>query len=111
MQAFVDTWLAALQLTVMLVIGWVVVYLVSRVTERRLRRKSRGGSAQGLLATTSWVWDNSNIIGIPTLLFGAAYLIWSMNWGPGLSAGPTMLVIFLMAAAGCLIGIAPALRR
>ena len=86
------------------------MFLVTRVVEQRLRRKRRR-PGPGALAALGWLWEYSNVIGIPTLLLGTAYLIWSMNWGPGLNSGPTMLVILLMMAAGFLIGFGPGLRR
>lgn len=97
---------AAFQLLVVMTIAWVAVFLVSRVAERRLRRSGPGGRAGGTGAL-SWLWNNSNPIGIGTLLAGAAYLIWAMNWGPGLASGPTALVIMLMTLGGFLIGFAP----
>ena len=84
------------------------------MVERRLRPRGRGerrGGGPGILGAVAWLWDYSNVIGIPTLLLGTAYLIWTMNWGPGLDSGPTMLIVLLMMAAGCLIGFGPALRR
>ncbi len=110
MQSWWDTGSAAFQLLIALVLGWAAVFLVARVVEGRLRRKHVRGSG-GALGALGWVWAYSNVIGIPTLVFGAGYLIWTMNWGPGLSAGPTMLIILLMAAAGFLIGFGPGLRR
>ncbi len=59
----------------------------------------------------SWLWDNANLIGIPTLVIGTLYLVWAMYFGPGLSTGATLPVLLLMAAAGLLIGLAPSLRR
>jgi hypothetical protein len=109
MQSVYDAWAAGLQLLVLMIVGWCAVFLVSRAVEQRLRRK--GQRSPGVVATLSWVWGYSNVIGIPTLLLGTAYLIWAMSWGPGLSAGPTALVILLMALAGLLIGFGPGLRR
>jgi len=101
---------AACQLLLMLAIGSLAVFMVSRVLEQRMGRKkpSRGPSA---LDALGWLWDYSNLIGIPVLLAGAAYLLWSLNWGPGLSTGPTMLVVLLMMVAAFLIGFGPSLRR
>jgi hypothetical protein len=44
------------------------------------------------------------------LILGAAYIIWAMNYGSGLGS-ETLLILMLMAAAACLIGFAPSLRR
>jgi hypothetical protein len=109
MQSWWEGGVAAFQLLVMMGLGWLIVFLVAQVVEQRVGRKRRGkGSGRSVLG---WFWNYANPIGIATLLSGAAYLIWSMTWGPGLSAGPTMLVILLMLAAGFLIGFAPGLRR
>jgi hypothetical protein len=43
-------------------------------------------------------------------VIGTLYMIWAMNYGPGLG-GITMLVLLLMGAAAALVGLAPALRR
>jgi hypothetical protein len=91
----------------MLLIGWAAVFLVTSYVERRVRGKS---TAAGLMASFTWLWDNANVIGIPILLVGAAYLIWAMNYGPGLG-GITFLVVMLMGAATALVGLAPSLRR
>lgn len=109
MQIVFESWIGALQLLLLMTIGWFMVWLVSRSVEHRLRRKDR--RAPGIVATLNLVWDYSNVIGIPTLLLGTAYLIWTMGWGPGLSSGPTALVILMMALAGLLIGFGPGLRR
>jgi hypothetical protein len=109
MQTVLDAWAAGLQLLVLMIVGWCTVFVVSRTVEQRLRRKGR--RSPGIVATLGWVWDYSNAIGILTLLLGTAYLIWAMSWGPGLSAGPTALVILTMALAGLLIGFGPGLRR
>ena len=58
----------------------------------------------------TWVWDNANLIGIPTLILGAVYMIWALNYGPGIG-GPSLLILMLMGAATLLIGFAPAMRR
>ena len=104
---------AAFQLLLMMGAGWFVVFAIAGVLERRMRGQRRGARRRGpgLLAAAGWLWDYSNVIGIPTLLLGAAYLIWTMNWGPGLDSGPTMLIILLMMAAGFLVGFGPGLRR
>lgn len=107
MQPIIDSAAAAFTLLVILIIGWLAVALVASLVERRLKGKSAG---PGVWSSFTWVWDNSNLIGIPLLLAGAAYLIWAINYGPGIG-GIGMLVIMLMAAAAALIGFAPALRR
>jgi hypothetical protein len=109
MQTVFDAWAAGFQLLVLMIIGWCTVFLVSRSVEQRLRRKGR--RSPGITATLNWVWDYSNVIGIPTLLVGSLYLVWAMSLGPGLSAGPTALVILMMALAALLIGFGPGLRR
>lgn len=111
MGSIVDAAGAAFNLLLVFIIGWFVVVFASRYTEQRLRRGKSARRGPGIGDSATWLWDNSNIIGIPTLVLGTAYLIWSMYFGPGLSAGPTMLVIVLMTAAGLLIGFAPGLRR
>ena len=78
-----------------------------RDVERRLRGKS---SVSAIWESFAWLWDNSNVIGIPILVLGAVYLIWAMNYGPGLG-GPTLLIVLLMGAATALVGLAPSLRR
>ena len=110
MQSWFESAQAALQLVLMLVLGWTTIFLVSRVLEQRLSRK-RPRRGPGALDALGWLWDYSNVIGIPTLLLGAGYLIWSMNSGPGLGTGPTMLVILLMVVAGFLVGFGPGFRR
>jgi len=107
MQGVLDSAAAAFTLLVILIIGWLTVLLAATLVERRLRGKNAG---PGVWSSFTWVWDNSNLIGIPLLLLGAAYLIWAINYGPGIG-GIGMLVIMLMAAAAALIGFAPALRR
>ena len=107
MQGVLDSAAAAFTLLVILVIGWLTVALAATLVERRLRGKNAAANAW---SSFSWVWDNSNLIGIPLLLLGAAYLIWAINYGPGIG-GIGMLVIMLMAAAAALIGFAPSLRR
>ena len=110
MQGWFDSAQAALRLLLMLVLGWTAIFLVTRILEQRLDRKRprRGPSS---LDALGWLWSYSNVIGIPTLILGAAYLIWSMNSGTGLGGGPTMLVILLMTGAGFLVGFGPSLRR
>jgi hypothetical protein len=107
MQSIVATAQAAFLLVVVLLIGWTVVYLASSMVERKLRG---GRAVPNIWASFSWVWDNSNAIGIPTLILGTAYILWAMNFGPGLGS-ETLLILMLMAAAGFLIGFAPSLRR
>src|SRR5438552_1074636 len=107
MQSIISTAQAAFLLVVVLVIGWTLVYLASSAVERKLRG---GRAVPSIWSSFSWVWDNSNTIGIPTLVLGAAYILWAMYYGPGLG-GPTLLILMLMAAAGFLIGFAPSLRR
>ena len=113
MQSWWEGGLPALRLLVLMGLGWCAVFLVARVVERRLRPRGRGGrrDGPGIRSVVGWLWDYSNVIGIPTLLLGAAYLIWTMSWGPGLESGPTMLIIMLMMAAGFLVGFGPGLRR
>ena len=101
---------AAFNLLLIFVVGWLIVLAASQFTERRLRR-GKGGKGPGIVGSVTWLWDNANLIGIPMLLLGTVYLIWAMYFGPGLAAGPTMLVVLLMAAAGLLIGFAPSVRR
>jgi len=107
MQGIFDTAAAAFSLLSILTIGWLTVAAVATVVERKLRGSAAG---PGMWSSFTWVWDKSNVIGIPMLVIGAAYLIWAMNYGPGLG-GITMLVIMLMGAAAALIGFAPSLRR
>ncbi len=101
---------AAVNMLAVFLVGWLIVIVASQYTERRLRR-GKSGKGPGIFGSVAWLWDNANVIGIPTLLLGTTYLIWAMYLGPGLSAGPTMLVVFLMAGAGLLIGFAPGIRR
>jgi hypothetical protein len=107
MQGILTTAQAAFTLVLMLVIGWTVVFIAGSLVERKLKGPGRGPS---IWTSFTWVWDNANIIGIPTLVVGALYIIWAMNYGPGLG-GPTLLILLLMATAGLLIGFAPSLRR
>jgi uncharacterized membrane protein len=98
---------AAFTLLLILIVGWVIVFLAGSLAERKFGKKQGGES---FWSAFTWVWDHANLIGIPMLVFGAAYLIWAMNYGPGLG-GPSLLVLMLMGAAGMLIGFAPSLRR
>ena len=93
-------------LVLVLVIGWSVVWLAGVFVERKLK----GDRAPSLWTSLTWVWDNSNVIGIPTLILGTLYILWAMNYGSGLGS-ETLLILMLMAAAGLLIGFAPSLRR
>ena len=110
MGTLVDAAAAAFNLMLIFVVGWLIVLAASQYTERKLRR-GKGGKGPSIFGSVAWLWDNANVIGIPTLLLGTLYLVWAMYFGPGLAAGPTMLVILLMAAAGLLIGLAPGVRR
>ena len=107
MQGILNSAAAALTLLVMLFIGWIAVFVVTSYVERRVRGKS---TAVGLMSSFTWLWDNANLIGIPILLVGTVYLIWAMNYGPGLG-GITFLVVMLMGAATALVGLAASLRR
>ena len=106
----VDAAGAAFNLILIFVVGWAIVLAATVYAERRLRR-GKAGAGPGIVGSVSWLWDNANVIGIPTLVLGAAYLVWAMYLGPGLGGGPTMLVVMLMGAAGLLIGFAPSVRR
>lgn len=107
MQGILDSARAAFTFVLVLVIGWGIVFLAGALVGRKLQRNP---SSTSLWASFTWVWDNANIIGIPTLLLGTVYLVWAMYYGPGLG-GPSLLVLLLMAAAALLIGFAPSLRR
>jgi hypothetical protein len=107
MQSIASTAQAAFLLVTVLLIGWTLVYLAASLVERKIRGNRAGPS---IWSSFAWIWDNSNLIGIPTLILGAGYLIWAMFYGPGLGS-ETMLILMLMAAAGFLIGFAPNLRR
>ena len=107
MQGIFETAKAAFTLVLLLLVGWTIVFLVGSFVERKLSRKK---SASSLWASFAWVWDNANLIGIPTLIVGSAYMIWAINSDIGLG-GPTLLVLLLMGAAVMLIGFAPSLRR
>lgn len=106
MQGIIASAQAAFTLMVLLIVGWSIVWVAGGLVERRLK----GGRAAPLWESFSWVWDNSNAIGIPTLIIGTVYILWAMNYGPGLGS-ETLLILMLMAAAGLLIGFAPSLRR
>jgi hypothetical protein len=106
MQGILVSAQAALTLLLILLIGWTIVFVAGSLVERKLK----GGRAPSIWSSFAWVWDNANWIGIPTLVVGAAYIVWAMNYGPGLG-GPTLLILMLMATAGLLIGFAPTLRR
>ena len=107
MQGIFETAKAAFTLILLLLVGWTVVFIVGSIVERKLSG-SKGRS--NLWASFTWVWDNANLIGIPTLVVGSAYMIWAINSDVGLG-GPTLLVLLLMGAAVMLIGFAPSLRR
>lgn len=107
MQSIFATAQAAFMLVLVLLVGWTLVYIASSMVERKLRG---GRAVPSIWSSFTWVWDNANVIGIPTLILGAAYIIWAMNYGSGLGS-ETLLILMLMAAAGCLIGFAPSLRR
>jgi hypothetical protein len=107
MQGIVETAKAAFTLVLLLLVGWTIVFIVGSIVERKL---SRGKDSTALWASFAWIWDNANLIGIPTLILGSAYMIWAINSDVGLG-GPTLLVLLLMGAAVMLIGFAPSLRR
>jgi hypothetical protein len=107
MQGIVNSAAAAFTLLLILAIGWGLIFAVTSLVERKVRGKDAG---PGLWSVFAWVWDNSNVVGIPMLVIGTLYMIWAMNYGPGLG-GITMLVLLLMGAAAALVGLAPALRR
>jgi hypothetical protein len=107
MQGILNSAAAAGTLLVMLFVGWIAVFIVTSYVERRVRGKS---TAASLMSSFTWLWDHANVIGIPILVAGTVYLIWAMNYGPGLGGG-TFLVVILMGAATALVGLAPSLRR
>lgn len=107
MQGIFDTAQAAFALVVMLFVGWGLVFLGGTIVERKIRR---GRNTASIWASFTWVWDHANTIGIPTLILGTLYMLWALNYGPGLG-GPTLLILLLMGAAVMLIGFAPSLRR
>ena len=106
----VDAASAAFNLLLIFLVGWAIVIAATVFTERRLRG-GKAGKGPGIGGSTAWLWDNANVVGIPTLLLGTAYLVWAMFYGPGLAAGPSLLVVLLMGAVGLLIGFAPSVRR
>jgi len=108
MQGILDTARGAFTLLLMLIIGWTLVFIVGNIVERKVRRARPGDRT--LFQSFAWIWDNANLIGIPTLVVGSAYMIWAIYYGPGIG-GPSMLILLLMSAATLLIGFAPALRR
>jgi len=108
MQGILDTARAAFTLVLMLVIGWTIVFVVGSLVERKIR-KARP-TDRSFFERFAWIWDNANVIGIPTLVVGSLYMYWSINYGPGIG-GPSMLILMLMGAAALLIGFAPSLRR
>jgi hypothetical protein len=109
MAGILETAKAAFTLVVLLFVGWTIVFIAGSLVERKLKGGKGGPS---LWSSFAWVWDNANLIGIPTLLIGTLYVIWAFNFesGPGIG-GPTVLILLLMGAAGMLIGFAPSLRR
>ena len=107
MQGILDTAAYAFQLFLVLMVGWGLVFLAGFLVERKMRR---GSTSKHIWDSFSWLWDNANIIGIPMLIFGAAYMVWALNTGYGI-AGPGLLVLLLMGAATLLIGFAPSMRR
>jgi hypothetical protein len=107
MQGIVASAQAAFTLILMLIVGWSLVFIVGSIVERKVRGKRAGG---GFWSAFTWVWDNANLIGIPTLIVGALYILWAFNYGPQMG-GPTVLIMLLMGAAALLIGFAPSLRR
>ena len=107
MQGILETAKAAFTLVLLLFVGWTVVFIVGGLVERKL---SRGKNSADLWASFAWVWDHANLIGIPILIVGTFYIVWALNYGPGLG-GETLLILLVMGAAGMLIGFAPSLRR
>ena len=97
----------AFTLLAMLFIGWAIVFIAGSLVERKIRRKRNTAS---IWNSFTWVWDHANMIGIPTLILGTLYMLWALNYGPGLG-GPTLLILLMMGAAVMLIGFAPSLRR
>jgi hypothetical protein len=107
MQGILDTARAAFTLVVLLIVGWTIVFIAGSMMERKLKG---GKNTASIWSSFTWVWDNANIIGIPTLIVGTIYMLWALNYGPGLG-GPTLMILLLMGAAVMLIGFAPSLRR
>ena len=108
MQGILDTARAAFTLLLMLLIGWTIVFIAGSLVERKFR-KARP-TDRSVFERFAWVWDNANVIGIPTLVVGSLYMVWAIFYGPGIG-GPSMLILMLMGAAALLIGFAPSLRR
>jgi hypothetical protein len=108
MQGILATAQAALTLVALLFVGWTIVFIAGSLMERKLKG---GRNTASIWSSFTWVWDNANVIGIPTLILGALYIVWAMNYGPTGLGGPTLLVLLMMGAAGMLIGFAPSLRR
>ena len=107
MQGILDTARAAFTLVVLLIVGWTIVFIAGSFMERKLKG---GKNTASVWSSFTWVWDNANMIGIPTLIVGTIYMLWALNYGPGLG-GPTLMILLLMGAAVMLIGFAPSLRR
>jgi hypothetical protein len=107
MQGILATAQAAFVLVALLFVGWTIVFIAGSLMERKLKG---GKNTASIWSSFTWVWDNANIIGIPTLIVGTLYMLWALNYGPGLG-GPTLLILLLMGAAVMLIGFAPSLRR
>jgi hypothetical protein len=107
MQGILTTAQAAFTLVLLLFVGWTLVFIAGSVVERKLKGAR---AVPSFWNSMTWVWDNANMIGIPTLVLGTLYIIWAMNFGSGLG-NETMLILLLMGAAGLLIGFAPSLRR
>ena len=107
MQGIIGSAQAAFTLLVVLFVGWGLVFGAAYYMERKLQR---GKSGKQVWDSFTWLWDNANLIGIPTLILGALYMVWALNYGPGIG-GPSALVLLLMGAAAALIGYAPSMRR
>ena len=107
MQGILATAQAAFVLVALLFVGWTIVFIAGSLMERKLKG---GRNTTSIWSSFAWVWDNANVIGIPTLIVGTLYILWALNYGPGLG-GPTLLILLLMGAAAMLIGFAPSLRR
>jgi hypothetical protein len=107
MQGILATAQAAFVLVALLFVGWTIVFIAGSLMERKLKV---GRNTASIWSSFAWVWDNANVIGIPTLIVGTLYILWALNYGPGLG-GPTLLILLLMGAAAMLIGFAPSLRR
>jgi hypothetical protein len=107
MQGILATAQAAFVLVALLFVGWTIVFIAGSLMERKLKG---GRNTASIWSSFAWVWDNANAIGIPTLIVGTLYILWALNYGPGLG-GPTLLILLMMGAAAMLIGFAPSLRR